>query len=542
MRRKNRKFKIAVTLAAMMMFFVSSMNVFALENIDKSILQATKLESSDQVNELAVLPLLVFDEESSLITYFHSFYVRDVYKKSNSYFISSLMAASADSSGYTIYTIVDGEVCKVYVNGNDEYFTYMSCDGIEEMEPIDLGEAFVNDDLYAVAAIIGEDNQVVREAVEIEVGSWENCDGYLNSGEELEGENLMLLGVPAFDQETGELTGMLDADFETSEMICRDVTAIEFTEAYAVTVSAGEEQSTASEQPAQEPVQGAQNAFSSIPSWVYAAAVIVVVGAFYMAKKQKPKKERQESPVAENNDASEGTIALDTGSTKMENRIGTEYTMPAKWQIRGMSGVFTGVTFVLENVLRFGRNASLQVVFPEHTKGVSGNHCELALENGRIILRDLGSTYGTFLKSGEKLNDRVSYELKEGDIFYLADAAQSFRVEKVGESRQEFTPVVKAIVNPMAGELYHADANGEIRFGRSVQNQVSFSENDTKISTNHCVLYRENDVLYLMDLGSTNGTFFAENKRLQPNVAYRVEKGTSFYLTSKNYTFVIVEV
>ena len=44
-----------------------------------------------------------------------------------------------------------------------------------------------------------------------------------------------------------------------------------------------------------------------------------------------------------------------------------------------------------------------------------------------------------------------------------------------------------------------------------------------------------------MDLGSTNGTYFAENKRLQPNVPYKVEKGMAFYLTSQNYLFVITE-
>ena len=78
-------------------------------------------------------------------------------------------------------------------------------------------------------------------------------------------------------------------------------------------------------------------------------------------------------------------------------------------------------------------------------------------------------------------------------------------------------------------------------FGRAAGNKVQFPGEDKSVSSNHCVLYREGGKLYLMDVGSTNGTFINEKERLQPNVPYRIRKGMVFFLTNRKNTFVIVE-
>ena len=92
-----------------------------------------------------------------------------------------------------------------------------------------------------------------------------------------------------------------------------------------------------------------------------------------------------------------------------------------------------------------------------------------------------------------------------------------------------------------AGKIYHADVDRKLVFGRSQNAQVRFAENTASISTKHCVLYRDDSGLYLMDTGSTNGTFLSETLRLKPNVPYRMEKGSAFFLASPKYTFVIIE-
>ena len=69
-----------------------------------------------------------------------------------------------------------------------------------------------------------------------------------------------------------------------------------------------------------------------------------------------------------------------------------------------------------------------QVVFPSDTKGISSMHCELRQQGPSVTLKDSGSTYGTFLAGGRKLNANESVMLKPGDSFYLADTKNEFKV------------------------------------------------------------------------------------------------------------------
>lgn len=95
-------------------------------------------------------------------------------------------------------------------------------------------------------------------------------------------------------------------------------------------------------------------------------------------------------------------------------------------------------------------------------------------------------------------------------------------------------------VRDIQGREY-ATESSQMAFGRDTQCKVCFHDGEKSVSTHHCVLYKENGKLYLMDQGSTNGTFFSEEERLKSNVPYRVNKGTAFFLCSRRYTFVIAE-
>ena len=584
--RKRKGFLKLVAIAMMLVTFLfSNRSVLAAEQlkdlageIDRDVFGdsfAAELKESvnfeEENTELPVF-LLVIDYEGEK-DFMHAFYMKDTYGTGGSYLISSLGAYVFADEGASLYVVAGGEVKEAECLGMKEGLSYLTFDGLENYKPFSLKENITNDNMYFVMIEVDEDGQFVQEAYLMEMdSSWVKEEGYYSSG--LEVDSLLFLGVPTFDEESFELIGMFEVEPDTGELLILDMTQISYESSYAI-VSEAPVQSSESEAPSQtsgtQPVEeqqaeapveeqetateaetpvekentASQNGFlSSIPGWAYAVVVVLVIGAVYVSGNQKKKVKEQSKPEQPINNAEvfqEGTIALDKGGTQMAEGTITSEPPKAMWQIRGMSGMFEGKTFALTEILRFGRNPQNQVVYLQNTKGISGEHCELSMENGRIILRDLGSTYGTFLGNGSKLNERVSYEVKEGDIFYLAESSQSFRIEKIGESRQVFTPAVKATVNPKAGETYRADASGRIQFGRSAHCQVSFGANDTKISTNHCVLYREEDGLYLMDLGSTNGTYFAENKRLQPNVPYKVEKGMAFYLTSQNYLFVITE-
>ena len=92
-------------------------------------------------------------------------------------------------------------------------------------------------------------------------------------------------------------------------------------------------------------------------------------------------------------------------------------------------GHFAGQTFPINGVLYIGRDPQrCQVVFPSDTRGISSMHCELRQQGSSIVIVDKGSTYGTFVAGGRKLNANESVQLRPGDSFYLADPMNEFKV------------------------------------------------------------------------------------------------------------------
>lgn len=79
-----------------------------------------------------------------------------------------------------------------------------------------------------------------------------------------------------------------------------------------------------------------------------------------------------------------------------------------------------------------GRDRSVcTLVYAEGTAGVSGRHCTIAfdLSTQSFVVTDIGSTYGTFLMNGQRLQANVPCRLKVGDSFYVGDKANVIRLE-----------------------------------------------------------------------------------------------------------------
>lgn len=78
-----------------------------------------------------------------------------------------------------------------------------------------------------------------------------------------------------------------------------------------------------------------------------------------------------------------------------------------------------------------GRSKDCKIIYDESTPGVSGRHCAITWDDSakEFIIKDLNSTYGTFLDSGMKLDSSRAYRLKPGDSFYLGEKANMLRVE-----------------------------------------------------------------------------------------------------------------
>lgn len=138
-----------------------------------------------------------------------------------------------------------------------------------------------------------------------------------------------------------------------------------------------------------------------------AAAVIAAAAVLLLKKKKKPA-----APKAQPGPAAPGGSEL---------------------RFQCQSGVFAGKRFSINGCVRIGRDpARNDLVYPAGTQGISGAHCVLLLEDGRLYLKDLGSTYGTFLSPGRRLAPNEQVLLQVGDKFCLGSERECFLITRKG--------------------------------------------------------------------------------------------------------------
>lgn len=107
-------------------------------------------------------------------------------------------------------------------------------------------------------------------------------------------------------------------------------------------------------------------------------------------------------------------------------------TAPAAAQLRGLSGLYAGQSIPLSaRPCILGRDpAAAQLVFTADSTHVSKRHCQLRVDQGRILLSDAGSSNGTFLADGQRLAAGREIELRPGDRFYLGNRDNLFEVTR----------------------------------------------------------------------------------------------------------------
>ena len=102
-------------------------------------------------------------------------------------------------------------------------------------------------------------------------------------------------------------------------------------------------------------------------------------------------------------------------------------------RVQGIAGQFAGRRFAIAGQLRIGRDpARNDLVYPADSQGVSGVHCVLIVDGGRLLLQDLGSTYGTFV-GGNRLAANAPVELRVSDRFSLGSDRETFVIARKGE-------------------------------------------------------------------------------------------------------------
>lgn len=467
---------------------------------------------------------LVFEKDKDVIST-TAFYIQDTHGDGCTYLVTASATDYLLGEGYSTTLLKEGyeeEASYICTKGN---FAFYYAPGLEELAPLKVADSFTSF-MIAFYQNVSTEGALYLDYDVFYIGSWLDYGSYyLNSGVVL--DFTPYLGAPCMELNTDRIAGMLSVK-QDGQLAMISMLDLIFLPEAALFDAEGNV--------LYEPV----TIVESISPITYALIGVAIVALIFVLTRKSKSPSESASPV---DSGSYGhTVSLDRGPgvqpvSPISPIQPIQPVATAQWQVRAIGGQMDGKVYMLTNILRFGRSSRCDVAFPQNAPGISGEHCELAVEGGRAVLRDLGSSYGTFLNKTTKLEQRISYSLQLGDTFTLADGGQTFRLEKAGAAFQGTGPSVR---RADSGESYSGDMNGQISFGRDPRSQVGFS-NDSGVSNSHCVLYKEGGQLFLKDVGSTNGTFFAEDKRLKPNHPYKVKKGMSFFLVSRKNTFIITE-
>lgn len=215
-------------------------------------------------------------------------------------------------------------------------------------------------------------------------------------------------------------------------------------------------------------------------------------------------------------------------------------------------------------LIAVGRNpATCQIVFDQKQwPTVSRQHAEFRLQNGRWLLSDSGSTYGTFLDgqplkepTALRVNSRVQFG-SGGPVLVVTRIGQETPATEtlVDSPRQVSTssstpgsqsqapkrpvtpqprpaePVWVELSGAGTGRLQRIELSKEItRFGRDPAVEGAIYAAAAIVSRRHAEIRRQDGRYVLFDLGSFNGTLLNGRRIVEPELLHhndRIELGT----------------
>ena len=203
-----------------------------------------------------------------------------------------------------------------------------------------------------------------------------------------------------------------------------------------------------------------------------------------------------------------------------------------------------------QTVVRVGRSAvDCQIIFDsKQFSMVSRRHAELRWENGRWLLYDLNSTFGTFV-DGRKIT--APHPVEFGSVLQFGSAgpalrviwfemsvdappaSQSFQSQAVQPEKNN-SPAPPSVANPKSRTItaqiefvsgHSASVPFEITnditsLGRDPRGDVVFESSAGMVSRKHAEIRRQNDEFTVNDNGSFNGTLVNGQRISAPTPLY----------------------
>ena len=99
----------------------------------------------------------------------------------------------------------------------------------------------------------------------------------------------------------------------------------------------------------------------------------------------------------------------------------------AAYYLEGLSGMYQGQRIPLQNSLLIGRSASCNLIYPAEIQGISRQHCEFFTNGNQLMVRDLGSTNGTYVNGNHRIGIQAT-TLYPGDRVFIGSGKQCFAV------------------------------------------------------------------------------------------------------------------
>lgn len=151
--------------------------------------------------------------------------------------------------------------------------------------------------------------------------------------------------------------------------------------------------------------------------------------------------------------------------------------------------------------IKIGRNASNDLVISSSV--ISGNHAIIELSNNRLFIQDNGSTNGTFVNN-QRINAGEPIDIIDKTVFLAGKIAIQISVKSATD--QSHKPKAnKDLTNIGERILKQLESKTAITIGRSETADI-FIDNPL-ISRNHSEITKIDNMYFIEDLRSMNGTF-----------------------------------
>lgn len=178
--------------------------------------------------------------------------------------------------------------------------------------------------------------------------------------------------------------------------------------------------------PEQEDGESKEKVSLNMKTLAIAGTALVVVAAVVIILVLLKKNKRV--PVAAETGAAKGSVIPPQNPGRGASGFSGGANAAGRLVVECVRGPILGQR-VTGSCIKVGRSiADCDLAFPGDTHGVSRTHCELRAGPNGILLRDLGSSYGTMLSDNRRLPSGGSTVIRSGDVIFLGSEKIAVRV------------------------------------------------------------------------------------------------------------------